>query len=73
MIHETTLVNGESTMRAHEPLRIAPGATVRFVPGGLHIMLHLKHPLAAGDNLDSGNFAARRNAERKSEGWPDLN
>ena len=60
MIHETSLVKGESTMRAHEPLRIAPGETVRFAPGGLHIMLHLKHPLAAGDEvpltllLDSG-------------------
>jgi len=60
MIHETTLTNGESTMRAHEPLRIAAGETVRFAPGGIHIMLHLKHPLAAGDEvpltllLDSG-------------------
>jgi copper(I)-binding protein len=52
MIHETALVNGQSTMRAHEPLRIAPGETVRFAPGGLHIMLHmLKRPLAAGDEV----------------------
>jgi periplasmic copper chaperone A len=52
MIHETKLVNGQSTMRAHEPLRIAPGETVRFAPGGLHIMLHmLKRPLAAGDEV----------------------
>jgi hypothetical protein len=52
MIHETTLVNGQSKMRAHEPLRIAAGETVRFAPGGLHIMLHmLKHPLAAGDEV----------------------
>lgn len=52
MIHETTLVNGQSKMRAHEPLRIAGGETVRFAPGGLHIMLHmLKHPLAAGDEV----------------------
>ena len=52
MIHETTIVNGQSTMRAHEPLRIAPGETVRFAPGGLHIMLHmLKRPLAAGDEV----------------------
>ena len=42
MIHETRLVNGQSTMRAHEQLRIAPGETVRFAPGGLHIMLQLK-------------------------------
>jgi periplasmic copper chaperone A len=52
MIHESTLVNGLSTMRAREPLRIAPGATVRFEPGGLHIMLHmLRRPLAAGDEV----------------------
>ena len=51
MIHETTLVNGQATMRAHEPLRIAPGETVRFAPGGLHIMLTLKRPLAPGDEV----------------------
>jgi copper(I)-binding protein len=52
MIHETTIVNGQSTMRAHEPLRIAPGETVRFAPGGLHIMLQaLKRPLATGDEV----------------------
>ena len=52
MIHETTIANGQASMRAHEPLRIAPGETVRFAPGGLHIMLHaLKRPLAAGDEV----------------------
>ena len=52
MIHETTLVHGQSTMRAHEPLRIAAGETVRFAPEGLHIMLRmLKRPLAAGDEV----------------------
>jgi periplasmic copper chaperone A len=52
MIHETTIVNGQSTMRAHEPLRVGPGETVRFAPGGLHIMLHmLRHPLTTGDEV----------------------
>ena len=52
MIHETTLVNGESTMRPHERLRIAAGETVQFAPGGLHIMLQgLKRPLAVGDEV----------------------
>ena len=52
MIHESTLVNGQSTMRAHEPLQIGAGETVRFAPGGLHIMLHmLTRPLAAGDEV----------------------
>ena len=52
MSHETTLVNGRSTMRVHEPLRVAAGETVRFAPEGLHIMLHmLKRPLVAGDEV----------------------
>jgi periplasmic copper chaperone A len=52
MIHESTMVNGQSIMRPHQPLRIAAGETVHFAPGGLHIMLHgLKHPLAAGDEV----------------------
>jgi periplasmic copper chaperone A len=38
MIHETRIVNGESSMRPHEQLRLAPGETVRLAPGGLHIM-----------------------------------
>lgn len=44
MIHESRMVNGESTMRPHEQLRLAPGETVRLAPGGLHIMLHLNAP-----------------------------
>ncbi len=50
MIHETKLVGTQSTMRAREQLRLAPGETVRFAPGGLHVMLHgLAHPLKPGD------------------------
>jgi copper(I)-binding protein len=52
MIHETKLVGTQSTMRAHEQLRLAPGETVRLAPGGLHVMLHmLAHPLKAGDEV----------------------
>jgi hypothetical protein len=52
MIHETQLVGGVSTMRPHEPLVIAPGASVELAPGGLHVMLHdLAHPLAVGEQV----------------------
>jgi periplasmic copper chaperone A len=49
MIHETRLEAGQSKMRPHEQLIVAPGATVKLEPGGLHIMLHdLKQPLSVG-------------------------
>ena len=52
MIHETTIAGGISSMRVHEPLEIAPGATVRLSPEGLHIMLsELAHPLAVGTQV----------------------
>lgn len=52
MIHETRLENGVSTMRPHEPLTIAAGASVELEPGGLHVMLHdLAHPLAVDEQV----------------------
>jgi copper(I)-binding protein len=43
MIHET---------RPHEQLVIAPGQTVKFEPGGLHVMLHgMTHPVAVGQSV----------------------
>jgi periplasmic copper chaperone A len=49
MIHETTVKGGQSKMRPHEQLIVAPGTTVKFEPGGLHVMLHdLKQPLTVG-------------------------
>ena len=52
MIHETKTENGISKMRAHEQLVIAPGETVKFEPGGLHVMLHgLTQPLAVGQSV----------------------
>jgi periplasmic copper chaperone A len=52
MIHETRLENGVSTMRPHEPLVIAAGASVELEPGGLHVMLHdLTHPLAVDEQV----------------------
>ena len=52
MIHETRLEKGLSTMRAHEPLEVDPGASVELKPGGLHVMLtDLAHPLAVGEQV----------------------
>lgn len=52
MIHETRLENGQSVMRAHEPLDIPAGATVKLAPEGLHVMLtSLIRPLAAGEQV----------------------
>jgi periplasmic copper chaperone A len=50
MIHETQLLNGISSMRPREQVTLAPGQSVRFEPGGLHVMLHmLAHPLKPGE------------------------
>ena len=52
MIHETKTVAGQSQMRPHEQLLVGPGATIKFEPGGLHVMLHgLKQPVAVGQSV----------------------
>jgi periplasmic copper chaperone A len=52
MIHETKVEGGQSKMRAHEQLLLAPGATVKLQPGGLHVMLHdVKQPLTVGEKV----------------------
>ena len=52
MIHETRVQGGLSRMRPHEQLVVGPGTTVKFEPGGLHVMLHdLKQPLTVGQNV----------------------
>ncbi|MGH8210108.1 MAG: copper chaperone PCu(A)C [Steroidobacteraceae bacterium] len=52
MIHETETENGQSRMRAHERLEIAPGQTVKLEPGGLHVMLHgLTQTVAVGQSV----------------------
>jgi copper(I)-binding protein len=52
MIHETRIAGGVATMRAHEPLEIAAGASVRFAPDALHVMLdELRQPLAVGTRV----------------------
>lgn len=52
MIHETKTVGGQSQMRPHEQLMIAPGQTVKFEPGGLHVMLMgVTQPVAVGKSI----------------------
>jgi hypothetical protein len=52
-IHEMAVKNGVMTMRPLENgLAIAPGKTVKFAPGGLHLMMiDLKNPLKQGDKV----------------------
>jgi periplasmic copper chaperone A len=52
MIHQTQLIGTQSTMRARAALEIAPGETLQFAPGGLHVMLQeLAHPLQPGEDV----------------------
>ena len=52
MMHETSLVNGQFQMRMRDRIVIAPGQTVSFAPGGLHIMLSgLKQRASAGQTM----------------------
>jgi len=49
-LHRTLTVNGVSTMRVAGDQTIPPGASVRFEPGGLHLMLmQARHELKIGD------------------------
>ena len=50
-IHEMAVIDGVMTMRpVQEGLAIGAGQTVKFVPGGLHLMLvGLTAPLKQGD------------------------
>ena len=50
MIHRTEVVDGVSRMRPAGRLVVAPGGSLRFEPGGLHLMLMKPlRPLADGD------------------------
>lgn len=52
MIHDSNVVNGQSTMRPHGQLSLAPGQTLTLAPGGMHVMLTgLDHPIAAGERV----------------------
>lgn len=63
-IHQTSEQNGVATMSGVDVIEIAPGQTVTFAHGGLHIMLmHPKAALAEGDtvglSLQFANGAAK--------------
>lgn len=51
-IHRSEETGGVATMSAVEAVEIAPDQTVRFVPGGLHIMLmHPASPQVEGSEV----------------------
>ena len=51
-IHQTAEQDGIATMSSVDLIEIAPGQTVTFAYGGLHIMLmHPKAALAEGDTV----------------------
>ena len=51
-LHSTTMDEGVMKMRPVESLEVAPGETVAFEPGGLHVMLMgLKQPLTEGESF----------------------
>lgn len=50
MIHRSEVVQGVSRMRPAGKLAVAPGAELKFEPGGLHLMLMKpRRPMAEGD------------------------
>ncbi|HTW37942.1 MAG TPA: copper chaperone PCu(A)C [Steroidobacteraceae bacterium] len=52
MLHETTIVAGESRMRMLERLVIPAGGTVTLKPGAIHVMLEgLNAPLHVGEAI----------------------
>lgn len=51
-VHETRTENGVSSMRPTGPVAVAPGAEVKFTPGGYHLMfLKLKQPLKQDEEV----------------------
>ena len=52
MVHETSVVDGQSRMRMRDKVVVEPGKSVAFAPEGLHVMLNgLTKDLAVGDTL----------------------
>lgn len=52
MLHRSVERDGQSSMEHVAELPVAAGATVRFEPGGYHLMLmHARRSLAVGDTV----------------------
>jgi periplasmic copper chaperone A len=52
MIHETSLVEGQSRMRMRDRVPVPAGGEVAFAPEGLHVMLTgLSKPVEVGDKV----------------------
>ncbi len=52
MIHETSLVDGQSRMRMRDKVVVPPGKSVAFAPEGLHVMVsEFRYDVVVGDNL----------------------
>lgn len=52
-VHRTEIIEGVARMREVSVLHLAPGETVEFAPGGLHVMLMgLKGPLRDGQTFE---------------------
>jgi copper(I)-binding protein len=52
MLHRSVRVQGMERMEHVDAVELAPGDTVRFAPGGLHLMLMSRtHALQVGDNV----------------------
>ncbi len=52
-LHETSIADGISRMRAVPELRIAPGSSAVLEPGGMHLMLvQPRAPLEAGSMVE---------------------
>ncbi len=52
MVHESSIVDGQSRMRMKDTVVVAPGKSVAFSPGGLHVMLTgLKKEIPVGTRV----------------------
>ncbi len=66
-IHEMSMDGNTMRMRAVAALDLPAGQTVELKPGGFHVMLlDLKAPLKAGDNVDLTLLVEGRDGKRET-------